>query len=262
MRPILDQILRSTRDRVDKAKKATDGADLRTRALQKLSVARPHAFLTSIGQPDGLTIIAEFKRASPSKGVINDLADPSATARSYELAGARAISVLTEPHYFKGSVDDLRLIRSTVSIPILRKDFIIDEFQIYEAAEAGADAILLIVGALNVDELRRFRSIAEEELGMDAVIEVHTVEEMEIAKEIDAKLIGVNNRNLQTFDVSLDVSRNLVAYAPVGAALVSESGLKNRDELLELKCLGYSAFLIGETLMRTSGGVLSKELLP
>ena len=262
MKPILDEILRSTRVRVDKARKVTDVADLRTRALQRISAARRHTFRSSIDRPDGFNIIAEFKKASPSKGVIDDLADPSATARSYELGGARAISVLTEPHYFKGSLDDLRLIRSTVSIPILRKDFIIDEFQIYEAAEAGADAILLIVAALKVDELRRFRSIAEEELGLDALIEVHTVEEMEIAGEIDAKLVGVNNRNLQTFEVSLDVSRNLVRSAPAGAALVSESGLQTRDELSELKSIGYSAFLIGESLMRTSGGILSRELLP
>jgi indole-3-glycerol phosphate synthase len=262
MKPILDEILKSTRDRVDEARKATDLADLRTRALRRISTARPHAFRSALDRPDGLNIIAEFKKASPSKGVINEIADPSATARSYELAGARAISVLTEPHYFKGSLDDLRLIRSAVSIPILRKDFIVDEFQIYEAAEAGADAILLIVAALHIDELRRFRSIAEEELGLDALIEVHTVEEMKIASEMDAKLIGVNNRNLKTFDVSLDVSRDLVRSAPAGAMLVSESGLKTRDELLELKSLGYSAFLIGETMMRTSGGILTKELLP
>ena len=260
MKPILDEILKSTRVRVDDAKKVTDVAVLRERALQRRSTSGSHAFRSSVDRADGLNVIAEFKRASPSRGVINDLADPAATARSYEMAGARAISVLTEPNYFQGSLDDLRAIRAEVSIPVLRKDFMIDEFQIYEAARAGADAILLIAAALNIDELRRFRSIAEDELGMDALIEVHTVEEMEIAAEIDAKLIGVNNRNLHTFQVSLDVSRNLVRSAPIGALLVSESGLKTRDELFELQALGYTAFLIGETLMRSTGSILNREM--
>jgi len=261
MKPILDEILKSTRARVDDAKRAANVDLLREHALLKRSTARQHSFRSAIARVDGLNIIAEFKRASPSKGVINGLADPVSTTRAYEAAGACAVSVLTEPHFFRGSLDDLRSIRSAVSIPILRKDFIVDEFQIYEAAEAGADAILLIVAALNVEELKRFRSVAEEELGMDVLIEVHTAEEMKIADEIEAKLIGVNNRNLRTFEVSLDVSRDLVKFAPSGAALISESGLKNRDELLELQSLGYSAFLIGETLMRTSGSILTAETL-
>ncbi len=261
MRPILDEILESTRVRVDGARKVTDIADLRERALKKRSAVGHHSFLSAIYRNGRLNIIAEFKKASPSKGVIDDLADPVATARSYEAAGASAISVLTEPQFFYGSLEDLCAIRDAVSLPILRKDFVVDEFQIYEAADAGADAILLIVAALPVEELRRLRSIAQDEMGMDVLIEVHTGEEMKIADEIDAKLIGVNNRNLRTFEVSLDVSRELVRLAPADATLVSESGLKTLEELLDLQCLGYSAFLIGETLMRTSGSLLSKEVL-
>jgi indole-3-glycerol phosphate synthase len=217
--------------------------------------------LSAVECSDRLNIIAEFKRASPSKGVINDQADPVETARAYTNAGACAISVLTEPDYFQGSLEDLRVIRDAVSIPVLRKDFIVDPFQIYEAAEAGADAVLLIVAALSVEELTGLRSLAQEELGMDALIEVHTAEEMKIANDIDAKLIGVNNRDLRSFKVSLDVSRELIRFAPAGAILISESGLRRRDEIVELQSLGYSAFLIGETLMRTGSGALREEIL-
>lgn len=262
MKPILDTILESTRIRVDSARRAIDRASLAERAREARSNAPAHAFLSAVARRDRLNIVAEFKKASPSKGVIDDRADPVKTARSYEAAGASAISVLTEPQYFLGSLDDLRSIRGAVSIPILRKDFIIDEYQIYEAAEARADAILLIVAALGVDDLTHFRSLAEDDLGMDALIEVHTESEMETANEIGAQLIGVNNRDLRTFEVSLDVSRRLVDHAPASAVLISESGLKTRGELIELQELGYSAFLIGETLMRDSGSIFGEEVLP
>lgn len=261
MNSILETILESTRRRVDAVKKATDIDRLTSEAQATRHGAKPHAFRTAIENRDDLNIIAEFKKASPSKGVINDSANPDETARSYEAAGAKAVSVLTEPEYFHGSLDDLRVIRRAVSIPILRKEFIVDEFQIYEAAEAGADAILLIVGALTADELKRFRSLAEVELGMDALIEVHTEDEMAIASDIGATLIGVNNRDLRSLEVSLDVSRRLVRLAPKGAVLVSESGLSAREELTELQGLGYSAFLIGETLMRTAGSIAREEAL-
>lgn len=261
MSSILDRILESTASRVDTAKKASDVERLFAEALRKRHAATPHAFRAAIARRESLNIIAEFKKASPSRGMINGSADPAETARSYEAAGASAISVLTEPDYFHGSLDDLRAIRGAVSIPILRKEFIIDEFQIYEAAEAGADAILLIVGALTPDELVRFRSIAEDELGMDALIEVHTEDELAIATKIGATLIGVNNRDLRSLEVSLDVSRRLVRLAPESAVLVSESGLKTREELTELQSLGYSAFLIGETLMRTAGSIAREEAL-
>jgi indole-3-glycerol phosphate synthase len=261
MSSVLETILESTRQRVRAAKKATAIELLMSTAFAKRSAATPNAFRAAIADRERLNIIAEFKKASPSKGVISASADPAQTALSYQAAGASAISVLTEPDYFHGSLDDLRAIRRAVSVPILRKEFIVDEFQIYEAADAGADAILLIVGALTADELVRFRSLAESELGMDALIEVHTEEEMEIATKIDATLIGVNNRDLRSLEVSLEVSRRLVRLAPESAVLVSESGLKTRDELVELQSLGYSAFLIGETLMRTAGSIAREEAL-
>jgi indole-3-glycerol phosphate synthase len=261
MNSVLNTILKSTRVRVKAAKDATKASELIRQALLRRSTAASHALRSVVETRDRFNIIAEFKKASPSKGVINGSADPAETARSYEAAGACAISVLTEPDYFCGSLEDLHAIRRAVSVPILRKEFIIDEFQIYEAAEAGADAILLIVGALAITDLVRFRSLAEDELGMDALIEVHTEDEMVIAAEIGAKLIGVNNRDLRSLEVSLDVSRELVRSAPEGAVLVSESGLRTREELVELHSLGYSAFLIGETLMRAAGSIARKEVL-
>jgi indole-3-glycerol phosphate synthase len=200
---------------------------------------------------NNLNIIAEIKRASPSKGVINDKIDVAEVARSYERGGACAISVLTEEDRFQGSLEDLKTARAAVSLPILRKDFIFDEFQIYEAASAGADVILLIAAMLDDGTLVRLRRLTEDDLKMDALVEVHTLEELERAKKIGARLIGVNNRDLHSFKVSLDVSRALVKHAPADALMIAESGLQTREDLLELKDLGFRGFLIGETLMRS-----------
>ena len=258
MTTILDSIFESKRVRVEEAKRQTDVNSLVARARQVRHEARPHRFRSALKTNDRLNVIAEFKKASPSKGVINDSVDPSEMARQYELGGACAISVLTEEDFFNGSLIDLQAAREAVSLPILRKDFILDEFQIYESAVAGADAILLIVASLKIEQLAAFLRLAEDELGMDALVEVHTRDEIEIAKEIEATLIGVNNRDLRTFEVSLDVSRDLIRFAPRDALFVAESGLRKRDELVELKGLGYSGFLIGETLMRN--GDPEKEL--
>lgn len=258
MTTILDRIFESKRVRVEKAKRLTDVNLLVEHARQVRNGAPAHRFRSSLETKDRLNVIAEFKKASPSKGVINDSVSSAEMARQYELGGACAISILTEEDFFNGSLTDLKAARSAVSLPILRKDFILDEFQIYEAAAAGADAILLIVAALSIERLTVFVRLAESELGMDALVEVHTQEEMDIAKEVGATLIGVNNRDLRSFEVSLDVSRDLIRFAPRAALLVAESGLKRRDELIELKGLGYSGFLIGETLMRN--GDPEKEL--
>lgn len=258
MSSILDTILQSTRKRVQAAKRGTDVGELASRAFAIRSRSEQHVLRSAIAN-DAVNIIAEFKRASPSKGVIDDVADAAQTAALYQSGGACAISVLTEPDYFRGSLGDLQAARSAVSIPLLRKDFVVDEFQIYESAVAGADAILLIVAALSVDELKSFKTIAHG-LGIDALVEVHDVDEMKIAGDMGADLIGVNNRDLRTFNVSLDVSRDLIRYAPDGTALVSESGLSNREELEELRSLGYSGFLIGESLMRGKGSFLGYEV--
>jgi indole-3-glycerol phosphate synthase len=201
-------------------------------------------------QGDGINVIAEFKRRSPSKGMIREGADPIEIARAYQAGGAVAMSVLTEEDYFAGSLEDLRQVKATVDLPVLRKDFIVDEYQVYESAAAGADALLLIVAALDDELLLRLRRLAEDELQMDALVEVHTSEEMRRAAACGAKLIGVNNRDLRTFEVSLETSLSLAREAPSEALLISESGLKTSDDLQRLRDAGYRGFLIGETLMR------------
>lgn len=200
---------------------------------------------------DGVNIIAEFKRRSPSKGIIRGDADLKQIVKSYAAGGAAAISVLTEEDYFSGSLDDLRVAKDIVDLPVLRKDFIVDEYQIYESAAAAADAILLIVAALDDEKLASLRSFAEDKLGIDALIEVHTREEMQRAIACGANLIGVNNRNLHTFEVSLDTSLSLAKAAPAGTVLISESGLKHSIDLARLRNAGYRGFLIGESLMRS-----------
>ncbi len=246
---ILERIIRTKRVRVDTVKAATDLEKMKGLAERSRRDAIAHRFLHAISGRDSINIIAEFKRASPSKGVINDDADVTEMVRQYERDGAAALSVLTEEDFFLGSLDDLHSARSAVKIPILRKDFVIDIFQIYESAANGADAILLIVAALTPDELRSFQMLAHS-LGMDAVVEVHDADEMKIAAEIGAEIIGVNNRNLKTFEVSLDVSRRLAALSSKETVMIAESGIANAAEINELRELGYSAFLIGETLMR------------
>jgi indole-3-glycerol phosphate synthase len=203
----------------------------------------------ALRQHSHLNIIAEFKRRSPSKGIIRDLADPASIGQAYERGGAAAISVLTEQDYFGGSLDDLAEVRLKTKLPLLRKDFIFDEYQVYEAAAAGADALLLIVAALADDQLRALRTTAEV-IGMDALIEVHTSDELMRAIGSGARLIGVNNRDLRTFDVSLDTSVRLAREAPGNVLLISESGLRSRADLVQLQAEGFSGFLIGESLMR------------
>jgi indole-3-glycerol phosphate synthase len=248
---ILDKIFKAKRFRVDAAKQAADIGELKDAAQEVRSKSKPHYFRSALTDRGRVNIIAEFKRASPSKGLINGVIEPADAARRYQAAGARAMSVLTEEDFFQGSLDDLKAAREAISLPILRKDFMFDAFQIYEAAAAGSDAILLIVSALSADELHQLRWIAEDKLSMDALVEVHTVEEMRTANEIGANLIGVNNRNLKTFEVSLDVSRRLIEFASTSATLISESGVNSKDDIDQLSALGYSGFLIGETLMRS-----------
>jgi indole-3-glycerol phosphate synthase len=176
-------------------------------------------------------------------------------ARWYEAGGAAAISVLTEENFFDGCLEDLRAVKQTVSLPVLRKDFIIDEYQVFESLVAGADAILLIAAALDNQGLEHLRQLAEDELGMDALVEVHTEGELRRAESCGARLIGVNNRDLKTFEVSLETSIALAARAPSDTVLVSESGLRSHDDLLRLRGVGFSGFLVGETLMRAASPV-------
>jgi indole-3-glycerol phosphate synthase len=247
---ILSEIIASKRLALETSKRALPLEDLRATALSARANAKAHALRNAL-TGNAINIIAEFKRRSPSKGTIGENADAATLARSYESAGAAAISVLTEENYFAGSLDDLLAVRAQVSIPVLRKDFVFDEWQVHESAAAGADALLLIVAALDDETLGRLLRLTEENLGMDALVEVHSREEMERAVAHGAKLIGVNNRDLRTFDVSTETSLRLARFAPAATLLVSESGL-TPAEVLNLKAAGYSGFLIGETLMRAA----------
>lgn len=248
---ILSQIIAKKWLTIESAKRALPFQELRTIAVEARVDAKPHALLEALSNGDRTNIIAEFKRRSPSKGMIRENANAATMARSYKLYGAAAISVLTEEEHFGGSLEDLRAAREAVSLPILRKDFIVDEYQVYESAAAGADALLLIVAALDDQTLARLITITEEELGMDALVEVHTKEEMDRAVAVGARLIGVNNRDLRTFDVSTETSMHLAQFAPADAVLVSESGL-TPDEVRRLKAVGYQGFLVGEALMRAA----------
>jgi len=253
----LTEIIELKKKRLEIARSNRDFEELKNSAVAVRKTAKKHRLRENL-ERDQINIIAEIKRASPSKGVINDKIDVAETAQSYEKGGACAISVLTEEDRFKGSLEDLRTVRNVVNLPILRKDFNFDEFQIYEAAESGADVVLLIAAMLSDDDLAKLHKLAEVDLGLDALVEVHTAEELERVKKIGARLIGVNNRDLHTFKVSLDVSRELIKAAPAGALMITESGITTREEILELRELGFSGFLIGETLMRS--GNVEQEL--
>ncbi|MBK8149303.1 MAG: indole-3-glycerol phosphate synthase TrpC [Acidobacteria bacterium] len=253
----LEQILELKRVRVEAAKANCDLENLRS-LVGSARGTRPRHRLSEALSRDSINVIAEIKRASPSKGVINAEIDVAETSRMYDEGGAAAISVLTEEDLFQGSLEDLRAARTAVALPLLRKDFVYDEFQIYEAAAAGADAILLIAAMLDDATLAGLYRLADADLGLDALVEVHTREELERVKKINPRLIGINNRDLRSFEVSLDVSRELIRYAPDGSLMVTESGLSTRAEIEELRGLGFSGFLIGETLMR---GADAREML-
>jgi indole-3-glycerol phosphate synthase len=251
MSNFLNEIIELKKRRLEIIKSKTTLEEIKKKALAVREKNASHRLQKALAEKDKINIIAEIKRASPSKGVINDKIDVAEIARMYERGGACAISVLTEEDKFQGSLEDLRTVREAVSLPILRKDFIFDEFQIYEAAETGADVILLIAAMLDDESLSKLYHLAEQELGLDVLLEVHTLEELERAKKIGAKIVGVNNRDLHSFKVTLDVSRELIKHAAKDSLLISESGLTTREDLLELKKSGFRGFLIGETLMRS-----------
>jgi indole-3-glycerol phosphate synthase len=256
----LEKILETTREKVKFQRERTDIAKMRDEAFEIRKYREKYRLSNALSNRNSVNIIAEIKRASPSKGTINDTVDVAETSRMYKAGGACAISVLTEEEFFKGSLNDLRVALDAVDLPILRKDFIIDEFQIYEAAAAGADAILLIVAALTFENLADFQTLARS-LGIDALVEVHTQGELDIAAKIGANLIGVNNRDLRSFDISLDVSREVIKNRPSDALMIAESGLSKKEEILELRSLGFDGFLVGETLMRSGNAVQALEAL-
>jgi indole-3-glycerol phosphate synthase len=253
MTDILSEIINRKRQAVAQRRADPRSRSFRERALAVREKATSRRLLQALtSESERLNIIAEFKRRSPSAGVIRGDSSATEIAACYIRAGACAISILTDEEFFGGSIDDLTATRATTDLPLLRKDFVIDEIQLYETAIAGADAVLLIVAALDDRELRELRVVAEEELGLDALVEVHTSDELHRALHADATIIGVNNRDLRTFRTSLETSERLIAEAPPDRVMISESGLKNAECLRRLHTLGFRGFLMGEALMRAS----------
>jgi indole-3-glycerol phosphate synthase len=195
-----------------------------------------------------VNVIAEFKRRSPSRGTLRDDLPPASAAQAYESAGAAALSVLTEPEFFGGTLDDLRQARAATTLPVLRKDFVVDPYQVWEAWIAGADAVLLIVAALSGPEMRALFDTARE-AGIDALVEVHDEDELVRALEAGAVLVGVNNRDLRTLEVSLETSLALASRIPDDVVAVAESGIRTGEDVRRLRSAGFDAFLVGEHLM-------------
>ena len=243
----LEEILAATRARVAEAKSTADLGELSGAALRY----HPRGFRARLQQvaQTRLAIIAELKKASPSKGLIRADFDVQALAAELEQAGAAALSVLTDEKYFQGSLENLELASAATSIPCLRKDFIIDEFQLLEARAHRADAILLIVAALNPNELASLYQCAKQR-ELDVLCEVHDAAELDRALEAGCDIIGVNNRNLHTFQVDLNTSLQLARLIHDGVLKVAESGIESSDDVARLRDAGFDAFLIGETLMR------------
>lgn len=246
---ILDEILEHKRTEVDAAKRLVTPTEMSARAISMESSSRRFRAALATGEPPA--VIAELKRRSPSRGEIRADFDPITCAKEYAEAGAAALSVLTDEHYFGGHLDYLQRVREVVGLPLLRKDFTVDLYQIDEARVAGADAVLLIASALAAEQLAEFRERAGG-LSLDCLVEVHDEAELERALAAGADLIGVNNRNLATFEVDLSVTERLARQLPVDrdVLLVAESGISTRGDILRLSRAGAGAFLVGESLMR------------
>jgi indole-3-glycerol phosphate synthase len=233
------------RKREELARDSARLPDLRKRANQRTDFRN---FKAALKRP---AIIAEIKKASPSKGVLCEHFDPAEIARQYQAGGASALSVLTDRDFFQGSLADLESARAATRLPVLRKDFTISDFHVIEAAAHGADAILLIAAILDAKELRRFRELAAT-FQMAAIVEVHDAEELESALESGAEIIGVNNRDLNTFGVNLSNSEHLSQQIPAGITKIAESGIHSAEDVRQLMRAGFDAFLVGERLMKSA----------
>jgi indole-3-glycerol phosphate synthase len=242
---VLDRIVETTREEIERRREITSLADLEA-ALAAREEPRP--FQEALSRP-GISLIAEHKRRSPSAGVIREGAEVADVVRAYERGGAAALSILTEPFHFGGSLEDLVAAREATHLPVLRKDFVVDPYQLYESAAAGADAVLLIVAALEPAELGALQRQAWD-LDLDVLVEVHDEEELETALDVEAEIIGINNRDLGDFSVDIERTYELLSDVPAGKTVVSESGFSTRDQLDDLDRVGVDAVLIGETLMR------------
>lgn len=259
MPAILDQIVAATRARVAEARRGADLRSLERRA--ELHVPRGFRRALAAKSRDGIAVIAELKKASPSKGLIRAEFRPAQLARELEAAGAAALSVLTDEKFFQGSLGNLREASGAAAIPCLRKDFIVDEFQLVEARAHCADAVLLIVAALSAQELSSLAAGARRH-GLDVLCEVHDGEELQRAVDAGFDLIGVNTRDLRTFKVDLETAFGLAARFPANIVRVAESGIRSAEDVARLRGAGYDAFLVGESLMRAeSPGEALRELL-
>ena len=255
---ILDEIVAYKKEELAETKRGASLADQKKRAADAGPLRGFGAALTATG---GIKLIAEVKKASPSKGVIREDFDPVGIAATYQEAGATCLSVLTEKKYFQGSLESLGAIRRAVGLPLLRKDFIVDEYQIFEARAAGADAILLIAACLDRRQLEDYLGIAGN-LGLDILVESHTVKELDKTLHAGARIVGINNRDLTRFTVSLQTTFDLLQDIPDDRVVVSESGIQSRDDVVRLEKAGVDAVLVGESLMREKDmGKKVKELL-
>jgi indole-3-glycerol phosphate synthase len=246
---VLDAIVGATRRIIAARSEREPRAALEARAL----VRQPQGarFREALRDATRLNVIAECKRRSPSRGVLRADYDPASIAMAYERAGAAAVSVLTEPTFFDGTLDHLAAVRQAVRVPLLRKDFIVDSYQLLEARANGADAVLLIVAALTDDRLATLHAEAHA-LGLAALVEVHDVDEIERALAVGAEIVGVNSRNLRTLDVDREAALRAIPKIPSPVVAVCESGLKHQEDLLRWRGLGYKAFLVGERLMTSA----------
>jgi indole-3-glycerol phosphate synthase len=244
----LDRIIEDTRETLARRKRSVPESELLSRVNRNRG--RPErAFIEALAAP-GISLIAEHKRRSPSAGAIREDLQLADVVGAYVAGGASALSVLTEESHFGGSLDDLREARSLTELPIIRKDFVVDSYQLLEAADAGADAVLLIVAALDRSQLAELAGSARA-LGLDVLVEVHDESELEIAVESGAELIGINNRNLRTFEVDLQTTFDLLAEIPAGTVVVAESGISTHEQVASLDQVGVDAILVGEALMRS-----------
>lgn len=254
MSNILEQIVARKREIVDERKQRLPLAELPPRPP-----AAQRDFAAALRLP-GMSVIAEIKRRSPSKGALHPNLDPVSLARQYEAGGARALSVLTEGDHFGGSDDDLNAARSAVGLPVLRKDFTIDEYQVREARALGADAILLIVRILDDAQLRDFGQLATE-LGLAALVEVHNAAELDRALASGARIVGVNNRNLATFETTLDTCLGLRSRIPPDCVAVAESGIFTRSDVVRLEASRFDAVLVGEALVKAGDATRGVQTL-
>ena len=252
---VLDSIIEGVREDLA-ARRGSMGA-LHERIDAQAPALDAHSFLSR----DEMNVIAEVKRSSPSKGNLAPISDPAALAEKYQEAGAAAVSVLTEQRRFGGSLADLDAVRSRIDIPVLRKDFMVDEYQFLEARAHGADIVLLIVAALSKSQLKDFYDLATE-LGMASLVEVHTQSELESAMEISPRIVGVNSRNLKTLEVSASVFEELIPAIPSSVIRVAESGISTRGDVAQAQKAGATAILVGESLVKSGDPISAmRELL-